>query len=181
MAKKLTATQLKKKLKEYSQEELIYLISRVYQSCPEAADLINADLGDEDYTAKLLSEAKAKVRKEFFPTRGMGRLSLSAAKSVITSFKRVCKDPAMVLDLQLYYVENGVEFTNAYGDINEPFYNSMGSVYHTVTETLIKMDDEKLYRKFAKRLKAVLDETEGIGWGFNEDLSDSYYSLKWAE
>lgn len=111
----------------------------------------------------------------------MGRLSLSSAKSVIASFKRVCKDPAMILDLQLYYVENGVEFTNTYGDINESFYNSMGSVYHTVTETLNKLDDESLYLQFEERLKAVLDETDGIGWGFNEDLSDSYYSLKWVK
>lgn len=181
MAKKLSAAQLKKKLKDFSQEELIYLIGRIYQSCPEAADLINAELGDENYSVKLLEEAKEKVRKEFFPTRGMGRLSLSSAKSVIASFKRICKDPAMVLDLQLYYVENGVEFTNTYGDINESFYNSMGSVYHTVTETLNKLDDEDLYLQFEERLKAVLDETDGIGWGFSEDLSDSYYSLKWVK
>ena len=91
---------------------IIYLIGRVYQSCPEAADLINAELGDENYSEKLLDEAKEMVRKEFFPARGLGRLSLSSAKSVIASFKRICKDPAMVLDLQLYYVENGVEFTD---------------------------------------------------------------------
>ena len=53
--------------------------------------------------------------------------------------------------------------------------------YHTVTETLNKLDDEDLYLQFEKRLKAVLDETDGIGWGFSEDLSDSYYSLKWVK
>ena len=29
----------------------------------------------------------------------------------------------------LYYVEMGVQFTNAYGDIDEAFYNSMESMY----------------------------------------------------
>ena len=61
--KKYSAAQLKKLLKDFSQEELIYLIGRIYQFCPEAADLINAELGDENYSEKLLEEAKEKVRK----------------------------------------------------------------------------------------------------------------------
>lgn len=82
MAKKLSAAQLKKKLKDFSQEELIYLVERVYQSCPEAADLINAELGDENYSEKLLEEAKEKVRKEFFPTRGMGQWAGSRCRQL---------------------------------------------------------------------------------------------------
>lgn len=100
-------------------------------------------------------------------------------KSAIASFKRVCTDAAKVIDLQLYYVENGVEFTDTYGDINESFYNSMGSMYRTVVDALNKTDDPAVYEQFKDRLKAVIEDTAGMGWGFNEDLSDSYYSLKW--
>lgn len=179
MAAKLTQTQLKKQLNAFSKEELIYLITRLYKSCPDANSMINAEMGDDSYIDGLLAEAKAKVRKEFFPARGFGRLSLSSAKSAIASFKRVCTDAAKVIDLQLYYVENGVEFTDTYGDINESFYNSMGSVYRTVVDALNKTDDPAVYEQFKDRLKAVIEDTAGMGWGFNEDLSDSYYSLKW--
>ena len=122
-----------------------------------------------------------KVRKEFFPSRGYGRLSLATAKQAISSFKKVCQDPNMIIDLQLYYVECGVEFTNTYGDINESFYSSMESMYWTVIEAINKSDDRKLYETFADRLKAVIEETEDIGWGFYDGLCDSYYSLKWIE
>ena len=180
MSKKLTAAQLKKLLKECSQDELIYLISRLYKAVPEAADFINVELGDQEYISGLLEEAKKKVRKEFFPNRGYGRLSLSTAKSAISSFKRVCTDPVMIIDLQLYYVECGVEFTNSYGDINESFYSSMERMYWAVIETLNKSDDERLYQLFSERLKAVVDDSSGIGWGFYDGLCDSYYSLKWV-
>ena len=30
-------------------------------------------------------------------------------------------------------------------------------------------------------LNRLAGETDGIGWGFSEDLSDSYYSLKWVK
>ncbi len=181
MAAKLTQTQLKKQLNDCSKEELVYLITRLYKFCPDANSLRNAEMGDDSYIDGLLEEAKVKIRKEFFPARGFGRPSLSSAKSVIASFKQVCSDTAKVIDLQLYYVENGVEFTDAYGDINESFYNSMGSMFRAVVDAMNKTDDPAIYEQFKDRLKAVVEDTAGMGWGFNEDLSDSYYSLKWIE
>ena len=181
MSKKLTMAQLKKQLKDFSQDELIYLICQLYKSSSEAADFINVEIGSPEYVIELLEEAKKKVRKEFFPTRGFGRLSLSSAKEAISSFGKICSDVSMVIDLELYYVECGVEFTNTYGDINESFYSSMERMYWVVIEKLNKSDDMHLYETFADRLSAVIEETEGIGWGFYDGLCDSYYSLKWIE
>ena len=55
----------------------------------------------------------------------------------------------------------------------------MGSMYRTVVDALNKTDDPAVYEQFKDRLKAVIEDTAGMGWGFNEDHSDSYYSLKW--
>ena len=57
MSKKLTVAQLKKQLKEFSQDELIYLVCHLYKSIPEAADYINAEMGDQEYVAQLLEDA----------------------------------------------------------------------------------------------------------------------------
>ena len=176
--KKMTVTQLKDHLQEYPQEKLIDLICRMYKSSPEAALFISTEFGDSAYAEELLEKAKAKIWREF---GGNGRLSLTTAKSVITSFKKACSDDAMVLDLQLYYVECGIVFTNHYGDINASFYNSMCRMYWTVVETLNKLDREDLYDKFKDRLKAAVDDTSGIGWGVHDDLYDSYYQAKWAK
>ena len=53
MSKKLTTTQLKKQLKECSQDELIDLISRIYKAVPETADFINVELGDQEYNMNM--------------------------------------------------------------------------------------------------------------------------------
>ena len=176
--KKLTGTALKKRLRECSQEELIDMVQRLYGAVPEAADFINVEYGDADYVVGLLQKAKKQVRYEFFPDRGLGRCSLSKAKEVIRSFSHVCKDPALYLDLQLYYVECGIEFTNEYGDIDERFYNSMESVYRNVIVTLNNLGDETLTSRFRDRLKAAVDDAKNTGWGFYDGLYDDYGMLE---
>jgi hypothetical protein len=50
----------------------------------------------------------------------------------------------------LFYVEQGIEFTNAYGDINEGFYSSMVKMFEQVA---LEYDrDEELYKEFSNRL-----------------------------
>lgn len=58
--KKLTSTELKKRLRECSQDELIDLVQRLYGAVPGAADLINFIYGDADYVAALLTNAKKR-------------------------------------------------------------------------------------------------------------------------
>ena len=175
--KKLTSTALKKRLRECSQDELIDLVQRLYGAVPEAADFINVVYGDADYVTALLMKAKKQVRNEFFPARGLGRCSLSKAKEAIRMFGRVCNDPVLYLDLQLYYVECGIEFTNEYGDIDEHFYNSMEGVYRDVIDTLISMGDETITAQFRDRLRAAVDDTENVGWGFHDGLHDAFMML----
>lgn len=176
--KKLTGAALKKRLRECSQGELVDLVQRLYEAVPEASDFINVEYDDGGYADDLLQKAKKQVRHEFFPDRGFGRCSLSKAKDVIRSFGHVCKDPALYLDLQLYYVECGIEFTNEYGDIDERFYNSMESMYHDVIVTLNNLGDETLTSRFRDRLKAAVDDAKNTGWGFCDGLYDDYGMLE---
>lgn len=182
MGKKLTVTQIKKELFKLSNEELVDIICRLCKSSKEAASQVNIILGNDSLVDEALAEAKKKVRNQFFTKRGFGRLSLTTAKSEITAFKKICSDPAKVIDLQLYYVECGIEFTNALGDINASFYNSMGGMYETAVKSLIKTKDLALIEKFRPRLQQAVNDTEGIGWGFHDDLYDTFLELEgWCE
>lgn len=170
MGKKLTITQIKKELSKRPNEELVDIICKLCKSSKEAASLVNLILGNDSILDDALAEAKKKVRTQFFTKRGFGSLNLSKAKSDITAFKKICDIPAKVLDLQLYYVECGIEFTNMLGDINESFYNSMAGMYETVVKSLIKTGDVNLMKEFMPRLQQAVDDTGGIGWGFHDDL-----------
>ena len=77
----------------------------------------------------------------------------------------------LLSELMLFYTETGVKFTNEFGDIDESFYNSLTSVY---SNALTLMHKENILDKFANRAKKIVDETNGIGWGFHDDLEDIY-------
>jgi hypothetical protein len=71
----------------------------------------------------------------------------------------------------LFYVEQGVKFTNAYGDINEAFYNSMENMFEKTVELMCKQD---LKDSFQQRCQKIVTETSDIGWGFHDTLSEIY-------
>lgn len=105
-------------------------------------------------------------------------MRLSEAKNAISKFKKLSSDDLKTLDLMIYYVEVGTKFTNTYGDIDEKFYGSMVSMYRKVVDACDQ--DEKIYDIFADRLYAIVEESEGTGWGYHEALDNLYYSMEWS-
>ena len=124
---------------------------------------------------KILDEYKRRIKREFFPERGYGEGRPSVGKAPILQFLKISSAPDKLIDLMLYYVEQGVQFTLAYGDIDEPFYESVESVYEDALD-LIK--ENNLYNQFRTRCKKVMTDTNGMGWGFGdyiEELFEKYY------
>lgn len=78
----------------------------------------------------------------------------SRSKKEITTFKKVTNDEKRAVDLMLFYVEQGVEFTSSFGDVSEGFYTSMIKMFDQVA---IECDrDENLYKIFSERLYNVV-------------------------
>ena len=177
--KLITTTHLKKALKDFSESELITLLADVAQACPQAREFLTVKFPSGDNIGEVLDKYKQKVQHEFYPKRGMGRLNLKEAKKAISDFKRICDDKAMIIDLMLFYVENCIEFTNDFGDIDENFYNSACSVYGSVVKE-INGGNMNLYGVFTDRLKeAARNACEG--WGFQDAIMDLYYQIVWLE
>jgi len=175
--KLITNAQLKKLLNDLEKDEYIYLIIEIAQACPQAREFLTVKFADNDNINEILEKYKQKVAYEFFPQRGYGRLNLREAKKAISDFKKICSDRAMIIDLMLFYVENCVEFTDKYGDINAPFYNSAVSVYNQVIRE-INSGDIELYNIFANRLKSTAKNALK-GWGFYDDMIALYYEIIW--
>ena len=172
----ITNAQIKRAIKDCDRDECVDIILEIVQSCPQAREYLALKY-TENYN-DILEKYKQKVRYEFYPPRGMGRLNLREAKKAISVFKKLCPDKNIVIDLMLYYVENCVEFTNDYGDINETFYYSAENLYSEVVKS-INSAGISVYQKFAARLEAVVINTSDIGWGFHDCLRDIYNELAW--
>lgn len=170
MQKLSLKTYFSKKTKEQLIEELQFLVKRFSQ----VKEYYHFQLSPEKQE-KILDEYKRRIKREFFPERGFGGGRPSVGKAPILQFLKISSAPDRLIDLMLYYVEQGIQYTLAYGDIDEPFYESVESVYEDALD-LIK--ENSLHDQFRARCKKVMTDTNGMGWGFGdyiEELYEKYY------
>lgn len=167
----MKVSEFKARLKLLKKEELIKHLASLYQNFGNVKDYFISTLNpDEEKNTQL--KYKTAIQNEFFPKRGHGKARLSIAKKAISDFKKISSSPELICDLMLFYVEQGVEFTNEYGDINEQFYISMEDMYDRALKLMGKND---LMKAFKKRCLQVVVDTDDIGWGFHDTLADLYY------
>lgn len=78
----------------------------------------------------------------------------------------------------LTYVERGHAFTNDFGDIDEPFYNTLLNMFERFT-TELKMSPARreLYDLFRGRLLKMRATSE-IGWGYGDEIKDTVDELE---
>lgn len=156
---------------------MISLISELYKRSEEVQQYLSVKFNGEDTIPELYEKVKKEIIDEFFPDRGFGKMRLSKAKKAITNFKKLTNDHLKTVDLMIMYVEVGTEFTNTYGDIDGQFYSSMESMYHKAVTECEK--DEELFNAFHDRLFGIVEDSDGIGWGYHDQLADLYYSIHW--
>lgn len=176
---KLTTAKLKKQLQSLSQQELIELLVDTFKSSKQAELFLTVKLIGEEAIEALLPVYQKKVKDEFFPDRGFAKLRLAEAKKAIDEFEKITQSPKHTLELMLFYVEMGVEFTNAYGDIDSRFYESILKMFASVIDRINADDGYDLFEEFEERIAAVVEKTEGIGWGFHENMQYIHEAIRW--
>jgi len=164
-------TDIKKELNKLDKDKLVDMVADLYKKNKSVKEYLDFFVNPNEQ--ELFLKYKDKVYEAFFPKRG-NRFRLSEGKKAISDFNKLETSKELLADLMLFYAETGVECTNEYGDIDEPFYNSIASVY---SNALKLMSKEKLLGKFADRAKKVMDDTKGIGWGFHDELGSVYFDF----
>ena len=167
----ITKTSVKAYLSQQPPEQLIADLLELFTKFPVVRGYYQAKLHPRN-EERLLEKYKAAIRQEFFPERGTAQARRSVAKQAIAEYKSVSGDPAGMADLMLFFVEMGVEFTNAYGDMDEPFYNSMASMFYKALQHLVTCG---LRERFNERCRAIAHGAAGCGWGFHDTLTELYY------
>ncbi|CEI81386.1 hypothetical protein J18TS1_22270 [Oceanobacillus oncorhynchi subsp. incaldanensis] len=175
--KQLKIPELKKHLRTCDKKELIQIITELYKLNSDAAEYLSVKYGGDEEIQALFEKAQQEINNEFFPDRGFGKMRLSHAKKAISRFKKLTNDERKTIELMVYYVEIGTLFTNTYGDIDERFYDSMNSMYDRVIAACEK--DEQLFKQLQPRLFNIVENANGIGWGYHDNLADSYNSINW--
>ena len=160
---------LKNELAGYDKKTLIGLISELYDKNKSAREYLDYYLKPDD--TEKLKIYKAKIREAFFPKMGVS-YNLVSGKKTISDFRKLGPSVESLIDLMLYYVECGVEFTNNYGDINESYYVSLAKVYRDSLDLIYK---NSLCKTFKVKARNIVNISENIGWGFFDAVSSLYF------
>jgi len=161
----------KKEIESFDKKQLVQLIMDLYNKNASAKEYL--DFLFNSNNEEVLKIYKQKVREAFYPKRGFGP-KISIGKKAISDYRKLNPSPDSIIDLLLWYVESGVDFTNDYGDIDERFYLSIEGVYDNALKLIDKVG---LHLKYQDRAFEITKKTENIGWGFHDTLCDCYYDI----
>jgi hypothetical protein len=171
MAKtKLKIKELRDFLETLNEEKLTEEIVKLTKTFSEVREYYLVKVKPE-YEEEIKEKYKKIIEKEFFPSRGHGALRYSVMRQALVDFKKVSDNKEAIIDLMLTYVENGVEFTLTYGDINENFYEKVEKMYEKALKEIV---ENKLQSEFSNRCEAIRNGTDGIGWGFGPNMNYFY-------
>ncbi len=123
---------------------------------------------------------RQRIEEIFFPRRGFPeKLDLRAGRKAISEYKKASGDFEGTIDLMLVYVESGTAFTDQYGDIDMPFYDSLMSVLRKIAEELQGSDEgAEIYTRHRKRFLAIQRTAGGMGWGYGDFVMETVGNWK---
>jgi hypothetical protein len=166
---KITKFSLKKHLDELDNKELVNEVLKLYTKFSQVKEFYQMELSAD--TRDFVEGYKKKIKAVYFPARGYGYPRASAIRRIISQFKKVAVFDYDVIDLLLYRVEVGISYSKTFGGIDEPFYNAIQSSYE---EALKLIDKNHLSHEFKDRCRQILADSQYIGWGFHDYLSDAF-------
>jgi hypothetical protein len=159
---------LKKLLLEADKKELINVIQDLYKNSKDNRRYLLARFIDREETPIILEEYREIIKNEFFPKKGYGALRYSVVEKAIKDYSEASGDFTGKMELMLTYVENGVEYTNECGDIDEEFYDKIYEMLEKFCVLLKTREGQLIYPFFRKRLFKIRDDAEEIAWGFGD-------------
>jgi hypothetical protein len=153
-----------------SKEELVQILLDLAKRNPAVEHFLIAKFYPSEPIAEF-DDYKAEVRAEFFPKRGFGNGSPSIAFRMLQRVEAEAISPKQVIDFIYYCVETGVEFTAAYGDIDEEYYTCFEDLFERAAKLAAS---ENLINEYEARALCIVKSTSEMGWGFYDELEDIF-------
>jgi hypothetical protein len=166
-------------LSEFSHEQLLGTLQDVYKLNPATKSFFHSRFLGGAGGVEHLEAYKKRIRNAI-STNHTRPLRLGEARKAVNEFKKASGQLEETLELMLYYVECGNDFTLAFGDITESFYNSLESMFNGIVQTLIKQKDAALAQAWLPKLEREYKRVSDFGWGYADYLSECLEELREA-
>lgn len=170
-------TMIRQQIAKSPRPALVALIKDLHDASPENRDFLQARFDAENAGGDALERYRRKIVEQFFPKRGFGKLKLAEARKAIRDYRKATGNVVGTIDLLLTYVENGTEFTQQFGDMNEAYYNSLESSAAEISRLLLGAG-KAAYGQFCERIRRVESLASNIGWGYGDFIRDWAWTLE---
>jgi hypothetical protein len=166
-------------LSEFSREQLLGALQDLYKLNPATKSFFHSRFLGGAGGADHLEAYKKRIRNAI-STNHTRPLRLGEARKAVNEFKKASGRLEETLELMLYYVECGNDFTLAFGDIDEAFYSSLESMFYGIVKILIKQKDAALAQAWLPKLEREYNRVSDFGWGYADYLSECLEELREA-
>ncbi|MDZ7847206.1 MAG: DUF6155 family protein [Owenweeksia sp.] len=165
----MSLRELKMELQKQSKADLIKHIAELYKKYKPLKEYFSFYMHPDEKA--LLEEYKQKVYEGFYPKRGED-IKLAVARKAINAFKKLGASEEKQVELELYFVQCGVDILNDYGDMWEAFYTSMENTYDRALSKAAQLGILDKVKPYAQKIN---EEGQDKGWGFSDFIYDAYF------
>jgi hypothetical protein len=168
-----TWSDVKPAVVDLNQKQLLKLVADLYRFSKDNRDFFHARfrIGDDP-----LAPYRKTIDECMYPDVYTNKpIQISKAKKAISSYSKAISDPLGEIELMVFFVECGNNFTVDFGDIDADFYDALNLMYQRAIQEVLSLPEEQR-RDFKERLEKIMTSASGIGWGYYDMLCDDYYS-----
>ena len=120
--------------------------------------------------SKAVQKVKTMIRRSVYPEK-LSVGSMALAILAINSYEQSNNDSQEQIDLMLFFVECGSQFTLDYGDMDEDFYEVLEEVFEQAL-FLIKKDSSIIFELYKDRMVNLVEQNSHIGWGYADIMQE---------
>ena len=125
-----------------------------------------------------LDKYKKIIRKALCPNWPNENTSISFrdARKAIGDYRKATGDTEGLAELYVFAAECATQLTLDYGDMDEPFYDSLERMYAAAVKTVktLATHAPQTAAPLIHRLRALVTKTENIGWGLHYFMADEF-------
>jgi hypothetical protein len=167
-------------LSGFSSTQLLGLVQDLYRFSEQNASFMHARFLSDHTPGDHLAVYKKRIQQAISPKQPWKQaVRLAEGRRAISDFKKANGNISDTLTLMVYYVKCGNNFTLEFGDVDETFYDSLGSMFSKIVQMLLGQNNQDLAAEFLPTLETEFHRVdEKMGWGYSDELSDYLAELR---
>ena len=169
--KKPSWSDIKKAIAGYDRAALVGLISDLYASSAQNKTFLHARFSEgTDALKPFLKIIEDSLYPDVYKNKP---IQIAKAKKAISDYTKAAGEPTGILELMVFFVETGTEFTVNFGDIDEGFYLALERMFSKALDLAVSMD-MSIRDEYYERVAAIVVRASNVGWGFSDALDEMF-------